>query len=62
MSSEELKRVLKKAGCTFGSQAGSHLKVYYKDRQTVIPMHGKKEVKPGTLRAIFRQLGLDQLK
>lgn len=62
MSSEELKRALKKAGCTFGTQNGSHLKVYFGARQTVIPMHGKTEVKPGTLRAIFRQLGLEKLK
>jgi predicted RNA binding protein YcfA (HicA-like mRNA interferase family) len=40
----------------------TYLKVYYNDRQTVIPMHSKKEVKPGTLRAIFRQLGLEKLK
>ena len=36
---------------------GSHLKVYLNGRQTVIPMHSK-DLKPGTLVAIKRQLGL----
>jgi mRNA interferase HicA len=58
VGSEELNRWLKKQGCTFGMQEGSHLKVYRGDRFTVIPMHGKKELKPGTLRAILRDLGL----
>ena len=58
MTSTELKRWLEKQGCTFGTQKGSHLKVYNGDRQTVIPMHGKKEIKTGTLRAIKKALGL----
>jgi predicted RNA binding protein YcfA (HicA-like mRNA interferase family) len=37
---------------------GSHLKIYLGNKFTVVPMHGKKEVKPGTLRAIQRDLGL----
>ena len=58
MSSDELKRWLKKQGCTFGLQEGSHLRVHLGNKFTVLPMHGKKQVRPGTLRAILRDLGL----
>jgi mRNA interferase HicA len=58
MTCAELKRWLEKQGCAFGTQTGSHLKVYFGERQTVIPMHGKKEIKTGTLRGIRKALGL----
>jgi len=48
-----------KQGCTFGTQKGSHLKVYLGDRRTVIPMHPAKEMKSGTVRGIKKQLGLE---
>jgi mRNA interferase HicA len=48
VTSAELKRWLEKQGCTFGTQKGSHLKVYLGDRQTVLPIHDKKEMKTGT--------------
>lgn len=57
MTSKELKRWLAGLGATFKPGKGSHLKVYLNGRQTVIPMHGK-DLKPGTLAAIRRQLGL----
>lgn len=44
MTSAELKRWLEKQGCTFGTQEGSHLKVYLGGKQTIVPMHGKKEL------------------
>jgi mRNA interferase HicA len=59
VSSEELKRWLKKQGCSFGRQEGSHLKVYRGDKFTILPMHGKKEIKSGTLKAILRDLDLN---
>jgi predicted RNA binding protein YcfA (HicA-like mRNA interferase family) len=59
VSSEELKRWLKKQGCKFGKQEGSHLKVYHAGKFTILPMHGKKEIKPGTLKAILRDLDLE---
>jgi mRNA interferase HicA len=58
MTSAELKRWLEKQGCTFGTQKGSHLKVYLGDMQTVIPMHGKKEIPTGTVNGIKKDLGL----
>jgi len=58
VTSAELKRWLEKQGCTFGTQSGSHLKVYLGNRQTVIPMHPAKEMKSGTVRGIKKALGL----
>jgi mRNA interferase HicA len=58
MNSNELKRWLEKQGCTFAAGKGSHLKVYLGDRQSVIPMHGKKELGNGLVNAIKKQLGL----
>jgi len=58
-TSKELKRWLASLGAAFKQGKGSHLKVYLNGRQTVIPMHGK-DLKPGTLAAIKRQLGLKE--
>jgi len=58
LTSAELKRWLEKQGCTFGTQKGSHLKVYLGDRQSVVPMHDKKEMKTGTVQGIRKALGL----
>jgi mRNA interferase HicA len=57
MTSKELKRWLASLGASFKAGKGSHLKVYLNGRQAVIPMHGK-DIKPSTLAAIRRQLGL----
>lgn len=60
MTSAELKRWLEKQGCTFGTQRGSHLKVYREGKSTILPMHGKKELGKGLARAIKRDLGLKE--
>ncbi len=60
MNSGELKRWLAKEGATFGTQTGSHLKVSYQGRQSVLPMHGKKELPKGLVAAIKKQLGLGE--
>jgi mRNA interferase HicA len=58
VNSSELKRWLAKQGATFGSQTGSHLKVLYQGRQTILPMHGKRELPKGLVADIKKQLGL----
>jgi mRNA interferase HicA len=58
LTSVELKRWLERRGCTFGTQRGSHLKVYYGGRGTILPMHPKKELKTGTVEGIKKRLGL----
>ena len=50
-----------KQGCTFGTQKGSHLKVYFGGRGAILPilpMHPKKELKTGTVEGMKKQLGL----
>ncbi len=47
-------------GFEFDRQRGSHA-IYYRSsdkRRVVIPMHGTKDLKPGTLRAIISDMGL----
>jgi mRNA interferase HicA len=60
MNSNEFKRWLAKQGCSFGAQKGSHLKVYRGDHQSILPMHGKKELGTGLVKAIKKQLGITE--
>ncbi len=57
MKSSEFKRWLAKQGVTFGTQAGSHLKIFYMGRQSVLPMHPK-DLGKGLVETIKKQLGL----
>ena len=60
MNSKELKRWLAKRGCSFDESLGkgSHIKVYYENQWSVLPMHSK-DLPKGTVRAIIKQLGLE---
>ena len=59
MTSQELKRWLGKAGCTFESGHGGHLIVRRGTKMSVLPMHGKKkELGTGLVNAIKKQLDL----
>jgi mRNA interferase HicA len=58
LTSAELRRWLEKQGCTFGTQKGSHLKVYLGRERTILPMHPKRELKTGTVAGIKKRLGL----
>ncbi len=63
MNAAELKRYLKSRGCTFESHRGGsgHLTVVYKGRKSQLPMHGGgKELGKGLVRAILKQLGLNE--
>lgn len=56
----ELFRVAASIGFVLDRQRASHA-VYYRAsdrRRVVIPMHGTKDIKPGTLRGIIADLGL----
>ncbi len=53
-------KVIESIGFVFDRQRGSHA-VYWRDsdhRRIVIPMHGSKNLKPGTLRGIIADMGL----
>lgn len=58
MNSKQMRQWLEQQGATFAPGKGSHLKVFLNGRQSVLPMHGKKELGKGLEAAIKRQLGL----
>jgi len=57
MKSTEFKRWLAKQGVTFGSQEGSHLRLRYQGRISILPMHHK-DLGKGLVETIKKQLGL----
>lgn len=62
MNSSELRRWLKKQGCTFETHKGGsgHLTVILGNRKTQIPTHGSnKELGTGLVRKIKKDLGLE---
>jgi mRNA interferase HicA len=59
VTGNELKRKLTKMGCTF-EQGTKHLIVYHNGKRTIMPRHDSKEIKPGTYKAILKQLGLKE--
>jgi len=54
----ELKRWLRRRGCTFEQGKGSHQIVWLGIRRSVFADHGKKEVPTGIVNAIKKDLGL----
>ena len=58
MKAKDLVRKLTALGATFEWGKGSHLHVFLSGKRSIIPMHGSKDLKAGTLRAIKRDLGL----
>lgn len=61
MTGREVKRWLKDQGCSFENKT-KHEKVILGDRWTLLPRHWSQEIKPGTLKAILRDLGLEMKK
>jgi mRNA interferase HicA len=57
VKSAEFRRWLAKLGVTFGTQKGSHLKLFYNGRQSIMPIHDK-DLGKGLVESIKRQLGL----
>ena len=55
----EFRRWLAKQGVTFGAQKGSHLKLFFKGCQSILPIHDK-ELGKGLVEAIKKQLGLKE--
>jgi predicted RNA binding protein YcfA (HicA-like mRNA interferase family) len=51
---------LKSCGWQIKDQNGSHVQMVHASRKgkITIPIHGKKDLKPGTLNAIWKQAGL----
>ena len=56
---KQLIKVLKKKGCVFKRQTGSHRIFYYPEKQKIIlvPIHPK-EIKKGLLHSILKELNI----
>ena len=61
MKTGELKRLLKAGGCYFLKEGGEHETWYSPKTGKYFTMshHGSQEVKPGTLKSILRDAGLE---
>ncbi|MBS3028580.1 MAG: type II toxin-antitoxin system HicA family toxin [Dolichospermum sp. DET50] len=60
ISGKRLANILKKKGWILVDVNGSHFK-YYKDSKTVIiPIHGSKDLKIGTLKSLMKQADLTE--
>jgi mRNA interferase HicA len=57
MKSTEFKRWLAKQGVKVGRQEGSHLRLYYQGRISILPMHSK-DLGKGLVETIKKQLDL----
>jgi len=59
LSARETRRALERGGFYADRQVGSHVTLVHPDtdRQVVVPDHGGRDVKPGTLRRIIRDAG-----
>lgn len=58
VTARDLVRVAVKLGFAFRRQKGSHA-IYKRDadqKRVVIPMHGSRSIKPGTLRSILKDM------
>ncbi|WP_239333813.1 type II toxin-antitoxin system HicA family toxin [Frankia sp. CiP3] len=52
-------KALEKAGFTVARIHGSHNIMKHEDgRRTTVPVHGGRDIRPGTLRAVLRDAGL----
>ena len=60
MSSSQLKRWLRKQGCSFESGHGGHLIARLGKKISVLPMHGsRKDLPKGLVEGIKKDLGLN---
>jgi len=58
MTGKEVIRSLEREGWRVLRQAGSHVRMGKDSGRTSVPVHGHRDLKPGTLAAIERQTGV----
>lgn len=60
ITARDVVKVLTKLGFKLDRQKGSHAVYYHPDAKTraVVPIHGKKTIKPKTLQGILRDIGM----
>jgi len=58
VTADEIIRVLDKLGFIFSRQRGGHAIFKKEGKRIPVPIHGKKTIPPGLLRAIIREAGV----
>ncbi len=58
MNAKEIIKILKENGFFEVRQKGSHIVMRKNEKTTVVPMHGKKDVKIGTVKSIEKSTGV----
>lgn len=58
MNSNQFKKWLAEQGATFSPGKGGHLKVFLNGKQSILPMHGSKEIGTWLDHKIRKDLGL----
>ena len=58
VSGEELVRALRRAGFEIRGQGGSHVELRKLEVTVVVPVHGGRDIRRGTLRGILRDAGV----
>jgi predicted RNA binding protein YcfA (HicA-like mRNA interferase family) len=60
MISRDILKILRKDGWYIVDQDGSHAQLKHptKPRKVTVPIHGSKDIPPGTLNSILKQAGL----
>lgn len=62
MNAKEIIKLLEQAGFYKKSQNGSHVKMTNGEKITIVPNHGKKDIKIGTVKSIEKHTGVKLLK
>ena len=62
MNAKEILKLLEQAGFYKKSQNGSHVKMTNGTKITIVPDHGKKDLKIGTVKSIENHTGVKLLK
>lgn len=60
MTSKEILKLALSNGWEVKSQRGSHVKLIHSNtnKVAILPYHGSKDIPPGTLNSVLKQLGL----
>ncbi|MDY0365611.1 MAG: type II toxin-antitoxin system HicA family toxin [Arcobacter butzleri] len=61
MNAKEILKKLIEAGFYQKSQNGSHIKMTNGEKTTIVPNHGKKDIKIGTVKSIEKYTGVKLL-
>jgi mRNA interferase HicA len=59
MNYNAFRRLLEQLGAVV-KEGKKHSKVYYKDKRSVLPRHGGKEMSEGLRKGILKQLGIKE--